>query len=50
MTYQEYRAIVKIHGKDFSFLEIPTYIRRRDNLEEDKPDKYQEFVDNQLTS
>ena len=52
MTNQEYKAIVKIHGKNFSFLEIPTFIRQRDHYTEASFDQYQKWCgrEEKLTS
>ena len=59
MTIQEYRLIVKRFGVDFGYYDIPAFIRKRDERragveyhfpEAPLPDKYQEGVDNQLTS
>jgi hypothetical protein len=33
MTNQEYKQIVKIHGVEFSYDDIPAYIRKRDKLD-----------------
>ena len=60
MTKKEYRAIVKRFGRNFNYYDIPAYIRQRDEKKmgvryhypetPPAPDKYQEFVDNQLTN
>lgn len=57
MTREEYNSIVQVHGRGFSYLDIPTYIRRRDEGKEyhlpdspSVPDKYQEWAERQLTS
>lgn len=57
MTREEYDSIVKVHGRGFRYLDIPTYIRNRDEGKNCQlpdspsvPDKYQEWAERQLTS
>ena len=59
MTTKEYRSLVRVHGKNFGYYDIPALWRKRDEKkagveyhypEVPLPDKYQEGVDNSLTS